>query len=127
MSSNILIRLLCDLEIMENTAVYIVFILNCFCMSTLAIIFRNRVVNQKHSEIAAKHTFTMIALPLGVVFSLGGYYMISLIYMVLNLEPEHGHAEESLIFIFSLIVNIFLTAVAVIIGRVLIGWKTVQW
>ena len=96
-------------------------------MSTLAIIFRNRVVNQKQSELAAKHTFTMIALPLGVAFSLGGYYMISLIYMVLNLEPEHGHAEEGLIFIFSLIVNIFLTAIAVIIGRVLIGWKTVQW
>ena len=79
------------------------------------------------SELEAKHTYTMIALSLGVIFSLVGYYAINLVYMYLNLETEYGHAEEGLSLIFSLIVNILLTVTAVIVGRVLIGWKAVQW
>ena len=112
---------------MENAAVYIVLILNFLCMSVLVAVFRKRVVDQKQNELGAKHTYTIIALPLGVIFSLFGYYAINLVYMYLNLETEYGHAEEGLAFIFSLIVNILLTVTAVIVGRVLIGWKAVQW
>jgi len=107
--------------------VYVVLILNFFCLAASAVIFRKRVVDREQNEAKAKNTYTIIALILGVTFSLFGYYVVSSVYIYFGYEIAYGHNEEALLLLFSLIVNILLTITAVIIGRVIIGWKVIQW
>ena len=107
--------------------VYIVLILNILCIATSAIVFRQRVVDKKQNETKAKNTFSVIGLVTGISFSLFGYYIVASVYTFFGYEISYGHNEEALLFLFSLIVNLLLTIAAVVIGRVLIGWKTIQW
>jgi hypothetical protein len=62
-----------------------------------------------------------------LVFAVFGFLVLTQVFRFFGSSLSFGHAGEVLAYFFSLFVNIFLTFIAVLVGRVVIGWKPIQW
>ena len=80
-----------------------------------------------HDESKAKNIYSLIAVCMGLVFAVFGFLVLTQIFRFFGISLSFGHAGEAASYFLSLFVNTFLTLIAVFVGRVVIGWKPIQW
>ena len=73
-------------------------------------------------DTAAKNWFSGVYASVAILISVFGYGCVAYVYESFGIGLDHGHA--GIAYFASSIINILIGIIGIIIGRILIGWKS---
>ncbi len=73
---------------------------------------------------SAKNWFSVIYAVVAILISTFGYERVALAYEFYGVSIDHGHA--GIAYLTSGLVNIFIGIAGIFIGRIFIGWNSVE-
>lgn len=93
--------------------------MNAISLAALGVWLRRRVSRQLIHELSAKRTFTVLCLVSGAVFG------VAMLWAVIRaFEIQIGHGE---VYVGSILLNALISVVAIVAGRIVIGWVPIRW
>jgi len=101
------------------------FIFNVVLLILVIYHFRRKVVQNLQQGKSAKNWFSCVYVVAALLISVYGYESVALVYEYYGLSIDHGQA--GIAYLASGLVNIIIGFAGIIIGRIVIGWNSVEW
>lgn len=109
---------------MTDVAYYLSFVLNVVLAAAAFFIVRAALKAGRVGEAKAKLRYSVAAVFVGLVSGLVLFHGLVALFRALGYPAAYSHGE---VIVAAVLFNLLLSCVLLLVGRILLGWRPVQW